>query len=130
MISYLYIALGSALGGVARYLVGGVVQQASGGTFPWGTLAVNLTGSFLLGLFSRYAVDSAAVSPEFRLFLTIGVCGGYTTFSTFSYEVVRMLEDGQFGRSVSYMMLSVALAVGAMVLGLAAGRELVVLRRG
>lgn len=130
MISYLYIALGSALGGVARYFVGGVVQRAAGGLFPWGTLLVNLTGSFLLGLLSRYAVDSAAVSAEVRVFLTIGLCGGYTTFSTFSYEAVRMLEDGQVGRSVGYMALSVALALGAMVLGLAAGRELVLLRRG
>jgi CrcB protein len=125
-----YIALGSAMGGVARYLLGGLIQRFSGGSFPSGTLLVNLTGSFLLGFLYRYASDSAAITPEVRALLTIGLCGGYTTFSTFTYETVRLLEDGETVRAIVYIGLSVLLGLGAMVLGLAAGRELLDLRRG
>lgn len=124
-----FVALGSALGGVARYLLGGLVQSASRGTFPAGTLVVNVTGCFLLGLIFRYAADSAAITPELRAMLTIGFCGGYTTFSTFSYETVRLIEDGEGARAALYVLLSVGLSVGATLLGLAAGRELVILRR-
>ena len=124
-----YIAIGSALGGVQRYSLGGVIQRAAAGTFPVGTLVINVTGSFLLGLLYRYAADSAAITPELRAMLTIGFCGGYTTFSTFSYETVRLLEDGEIGRAAAYIGLSLALSVGAAFLGLAAGRELLALRR-
>ena len=125
-----YIAIGSAVGGAARYLLGGLIQRLSGGTFPTGTLVINITGTFLLGLIYRYASDSAAITPEIRTMLTIGFCGGYTTFSTFSFETVRLLEDGEVGRALTYIVLSLGLSLGAMVLGLAAGRELVQLRRG
>jgi CrcB protein len=125
-----YIAIGSALGGVARYLLGGLVQRVSAGSFPTGTLVINVTGSFLLGLLYRYASESAAITPELRAALTIGFCGGYTTFSTFTYETIRLLEDGEVGRALAYVGLSVGVSLGAMVLGLAAGRELVGLRRG
>jgi fluoride exporter len=125
-----YIAIGSAVGGVARYLLGGLIQRLSSGTFPSGTLVINVTGSFLLGLIYRYASDSAAITPEVRAMLTIGFCGGYTTFSTFTFETARLLEEGEFGRALMYIGLSVGVSLGAMVLGLAAGRELVGLRRG
>lgn len=124
-----YIALGSALGGVARYLLGGLIQRATEGTFPLGTLVINVTGSFLLGLLYRYAAESAAVTPEVRAMLTIGICGGYTTFSTFSYETVRLLEDGEYTRALAYVGLSVVLSVGGAILGIAVGRELLALRR-
>lgn len=124
-----FVALGSALGGVARYLLGGLVQQAGRGTFPTGTLVINVTGSFLLGLIYRYAADSVAITPELRAMLAIGFCGGFTTFSTFSYETVRLIEDGEFARASVYMLLSVGLSVGGAMLGLAAGRELLLLRR-
>jgi len=125
-----YIAFGSALGGAARYLFGGWIQGRAGAAFPVGTLVINVTGSFLLGLLYRYAADSAAITPEVRAMLTIGICGGYTTFSTFSYETVRLLEEGEFGRAGLYIALSVLLSVAAAFLGLMAGRELVALRRG
>jgi len=124
-----FVALGSAVGGVTRYLLGGLVQQATRGTFPIGTLIINVTGSFLLGFIFRYAADSAAITPEVRAMLTIGFCGGYTTFSTFSYETVRLIEDGELFRASAYVLLSVALSVSGAMLGLAAGRELLVLRR-
>ena len=125
-----YIAFGSALGGVARYLLGGLIQRASESTFPLGTLTINVTGSFLLGLLYRYAVESAAMTPEVRAMLTIGLCGGYTTFSTFSYETVRLLEDGEYARALTYVGLSVVLSVSGTILGIAAGRELLAVRRG
>ena len=117
-----YIAAGSAIGGVSRYLVGGVVQRAGG------TLVVNLTGSFLLGLFLRYAVDTPTLTPEWRAFLTVGFCGGYTTFSTFSYETVALMEDGQWSRAAAYVGLSLVLALGATMLGFGAARGLVSLQ--
>ncbi len=123
-----YVALGSAIGGAGRYLVAGLVQRGAATTFPTGTLAVNLTGSFLLGLIIRYAIETPTVSPEIRAFLTIGICGGYTTFSTFSFETVRMLEDGEWMRASLYMALSLVLAIGAVFLGFAAARQLIALR--
>jgi CrcB protein len=125
-----YVAIGSALGGMSRYLLGGWVQRLSGGVFPMGTLLVNLSGSFLLGLIYRYALDSTAVSVEMRTLLTIGFCGGYTTFSTFSYETAKLLEDGDWTRAALYAGASVLLSLAAMFAGFAAARELLALRRG
>jgi CrcB protein len=123
-----YIAAGSAIGGVSRYLLGGWLQRQTGGTFPIGTLVINITGSFLLGLILRYAVETPTLTPEARAFLTIGFCGGYTTFSTFSYETVALMEDGQWPRAALYVALSVSLSVLAAFLGFAAARELVLVR--
>jgi CrcB protein len=125
-----YIAAGSALGGVGRYLLGGLVQRLLSGTFPAGTLVVNLTGSFLLGLFLRYALDTPTLTPELRAFLTIGFCGGYTTFSTFSYETLLLLEDGEWTRAGLYAGLSVLLALTATALGFLAARGIIALREG
>jgi len=124
-----YVALGSAIGGVARYLVGGWVQQRSGTTFPVQTLLINVSGSFLLGLVQRYALETTALSPEVRTMLTIGVLGGYTTFSTFSYETLRLVEDGDWRRASAYILFSVVLSIAAALIGVAAARELLALRR-
>ena len=123
-----YIAVGSAIGGVSRYLFGGVIQRLAGGTFPVGTLVVNITGSFLLGAILRYAIDTPTLTPELRALLTVGFCGGYTTFSTFSYETVALMEDGEWSRATVYLALSVGLAIAATLLGLIASRELVAMR--
>jgi fluoride exporter len=123
-----YIAAGSALGGVSRYLVGGMVQRILDTTFPAGTLVVNLTGSFLLGLFLRYALETPTLTPEVRAFLTIGFCGGYTTFSTFSYETFALLEDGEWTRAGLYAALSVLLALAATILGFLVARGVIALR--
>jgi CrcB protein len=124
-----YVAFGSAVGGVARYLLGGWVQQRAGTTFPIQTLLINITGSFLLGFLQHYALETTAISPEVRTMLTIGFCGGYTTFSTFSFETARMLEDGDWRRAALYVTLSVTLTVAAAVLGIVAARELVALKQ-
>ncbi|HET6577904.1 MAG TPA: fluoride efflux transporter CrcB [Gemmatimonadales bacterium] len=123
-----YIAVGSAIGGVGRYLLGGLVQRLAAGTFPAGTLFVNVTGSFLLGLILRYAIETPAVTPELRALLTVGLCGGYTTFSTFSYETVALVEDGDWTRAALYITLSLALSLAATFLGFAAAREIVALQ--
>jgi len=123
-----YVALGSALGGALRYLLGGWIQQRSGSTFPIQTLFINVSGSFLLGLIQRYALETTAISPEVRTLLTIGICGGYTTFSTFSFESVRLLEDGDWRRAALYMISSVVFSVGAAILGVSAAREVLALR--
>ncbi len=115
------IALGSALGGVSRYLLGGYVQRWAGAAFPLHTLLINITGSFLLGFLYRYGADSTALSPELRAMLTIGFCGGYTTFSTFSVETVRLLEDGASGKAIAYVLLSVLVSLGAAFVGMWAG---------
>jgi CrcB protein len=123
-----YIAVGSAIGGVSRYLVGGLVQRLAGGTFPSGTLLINITGSFLLGAFLRYGVDTPTLTPELRTLLTVGFCGGYTTFSTFSYETAALLEDGEWSRAALYVSLSVGLSLLATFLGFLAARELIAVR--
>jgi CrcB protein len=123
-----YIAVGSAIGGVSRYLVGGLSQRLAGGTFPIGTLFINVTGSFLLGFILRYGIETTTLTPEVRALLTVGVCGGYTTFSTFSYETVALTEDGQWTRAALYVALSVGLSLVATFVGLVAARELIVIR--
>jgi len=123
-----YIAVGSAIGGVSRYLVGGLTQRLAGGTFPTGTLLINVTGSFLLGLILRYGVETSTLTPEIRAFLTVGFCGGYTTFSAFSYETVALAEDGDWTRAALYVALSVGLSLIATFLGFAAAREIVAVR--
>jgi len=123
-----YIAVGSAIGGVSRYLVGGLSQRLAGGMFPTGTLLINITGSFLLGLILRYGVETATLSPEIRAFLTVGFCGGYTTFSTFSYETVALAEDGQWTRAALYVTLSVGLSLVATFVGFVVARELILIR--
>jgi len=123
-----YIAVGSAIGGVSRYLVGGAVQRITGGVFPTGTLLINITGSFLLGVILRYGVDTPTLTPELRAMLTVGFCGGYTTFSTFSYETAALLEDGEWSRAALYVSLSVGLSLLATFLGFLAARELIAVR--
>ena len=123
-----YVAIGSAFGGVARFVLGGWIQQRAGTFFPVQTIVINVTGSFLLGFLQRYGLDSTALSPEVRTMLTIGFCGGYTTFSTFSLETVRLIESGDSMRALLYTGLSVVLSVAGAVLGIVAARELLALR--
>ena len=122
------VAIGAALGGVARYYLATAIQQRVGPTFPWGTLVINVSGSLLIGVFIRYALATPSVSTELRAFLTTGFCGGYTTFSTYSYETAALLEDGQYGRAGTYALASVVLALIATFAGFVLARELIALR--
>ena len=122
------VAFGAALGGVARYYLSSAIQHRLGATFPWGTLVINVSGSLLLGVLMRYALATPSVSAELRAFLTTGVCGGYTTFSTYSYETATLLEDGQYGRASTYALASVVLALVATFAGFVLAREVIALR--
>jgi CrcB protein len=124
----LYIAIGSALGGVSRYVLGTALQERLGVGFPIGTLLVNITGSLLIGFIIRFALGGSEMSPETRVFLTTGFCGGYTTFSTFSYETAVMFENGQARRAVLYVTLSVVLSVVATFAGFALAQSAVAFR--
>ena len=122
------VAVGAALGGVSRYYLASAIQHRFGATFPWGTLAVNVTGSLLLGFIIRYALATPTVSVEVRALLTTGFCGGYTTFSTYSYETATLLEDGQYSRAGVYALGSMVLALAATIGGFALARELIAFR--
>ncbi|HUQ80369.1 MAG TPA: fluoride efflux transporter CrcB [Gemmatimonadaceae bacterium] len=112
-----YVAIGSAVGGVARLLLGSAIQQRTPGPFPVGTFVVNITGAILLGFLMRYLLASPTVSAEMRALLTTGFCGGYTTFSTFSYETLTLIEAGDYRRATLYATLSVILALAGTVVG-------------
>jgi CrcB protein len=116
------IALGGALGTLARWWLGGWAQRFSA-EFPYGTLTINVTGSLVLGFLVRYLTQTPA-SPELRAALTIGFCGGFTTFSTFSYEAARLLEDGSSVRAFTYMAASVLLSLAAVFAGFAIARAM------
>ncbi len=112
-----YILLGGIAGTVGRYALQGWIQNRAGTGFPVGTLAINLAGSFVLGFIVRFATGSALVSPEVRAGLTIGFCGAFTTMSTFSYESVTLLQDGEYLRAGIYMAGTVLGCMGCVVAG-------------
>jgi len=113
----LAVALGSGVGGVARVVLGNAVQARAAGAFPLGTFVVNVTGSLALGFLMRYTMASPTMSTEMRVMLTTGFCGGYTTFSTFSYETLTLIEAGDYRRASLYALLSVVLAIAATLAG-------------
>ncbi len=119
--NYLWIGLGSALGGMARAWVGSWVEQRNAGNpFPWGIFLVNFSGSLLIGLLAGAAqadVRWLANNPTATSFLMVGVCGGYTTFSTFSLQTFNLLRSGRTGTALAYMAASVVLCVLAVWLG-------------
>ena len=117
------VALGGALGSVSRYLIGPAIQRAFGFTFPFGTLFINIAGSFVLGVIAEMAIEGAPLSANGRAFVGVGFCGGFTTFSAFSLETVALFEGGQLGRAGAYVVASVALSVTAAFLGLVAARQ-------
>jgi CrcB protein len=121
--------MGGAAGSALRYVIAGWVQHRGGGLFPVGTLIVNISGSVLLGLVLRFALETPAISPEVRALLTTGVLGGYTTFSTFSYETAALIEEGDWRRAALYVGLSVVISLAGTFLGFAGARELLAIRR-
>jgi len=118
-----YIALGGILGTLARYVLQGALQTR-GGTFPTGTLAINLAGSFLLAFIMRFATGSTVISPELRGGLTIGFCGAFTTMSTFSYESIRLLGDGEYWYAGLYMGGTIVGCLAAVITGTALASKL------
>lgn len=126
MLTYILVALGSAVGGTLRYWLSAVISEATGGTFPWGTLAINVTGSAAIGLFATLTGPEGRVyvPGEWRTFFMVGVCGGYTTFSSFSLQSLALVQDGEWGAFAFNVLGSVALCLVAVWLGHAAGAAL------
>ena len=123
MTTYLWIALGGALGSVARYWLSGVIGQRVGEAFPWGTILVNISGSFLIGLLAAWSPPGGSLSGAagWRPFLVVGLCGGYTTFSAFSMQTFDLARSGQLLSAGGNVVLSVALCLLATGLGFALG---------
>ncbi len=121
-----YIALGGLLGTLARYGLQGWLQQgrAAAPVFPVGTLAVNIVGSLVLGFLMRYATGSTVLSPEMRGALTVGFCGAFTTMSSFSYETMTLVGDGQYWRAALYLGGTIIGCLAAVVAGTAAANRL------
>jgi CrcB protein len=118
MMPVLAVAVGGALGSVARYLVVAEMTRRVGASFPWGTLTVNVIGGLVIGLLAEMMALKWSVSPETRLFLITGILGGFTTFSAFSLEVVALAERGAFVSALAYVAASVLFSVAAVFAGL------------
>jgi fluoride exporter len=119
MASYFWIAIGSALGGVARYWCSGVAARLVGETFPWGTIGVNVLGSFIIGFFATLTGPDGRVyvGSLGRQFVMIGICGGYTTFSSFSLQTLNLMNDGEWFRAGANIVLSVVCCLVAVWIG-------------
>lgn len=119
---WLMVAAGGAAGSVLRFAVGRLAIQLLGTGTVWGTLFVNITGSFALGFFLAYALQRGELSADLRAMVAIGLLGGYTTFSTLSYDTIRLLESGDLSRAGINILASLALGLAAAYLGIIAGR--------
>ena len=117
------VACGGALGAMGRHLISGQVMRWAGGGFPWGTLTVNVAGSFLLGLLVEYLAQRWPATQEIRGFLVVGVLGGFTTFSAFSLDAVLLLERGSLTPAFAYIGGIVLLSIGGMFAGLLLFRQ-------
>lgn len=117
--SYLWIFLGGGLGSIARFAASGLAARHVGETFPWGTLLVNVSGSFIIGWFATATAPEGRwlVAPSFREFFMLGICGGYTTFSSFSLQTLTLVEDGQWFKAGANAALSLFLCLAAVWLG-------------
>lgn len=113
---YLIVAFGSGFGGMLRYFISDFVQRSSPSLFPYGTLVVNIIGSFILGFVLFYFDSLKLISSEMRLFLTVGLCGGLTTFSTFSYETIKLIQDSEYLLAGTNVLLNVFITLLAVLL--------------
>lgn len=113
MLDVILVGIGGFAGTVARYLIG-LIPLKNGGAFPWKTLAINILGAFFIGLISAAAAKNESVNSHLVLMLKVGLCGGFTTFSTFAFENEELLKSGQMGLSVLYICLSIVLGIAAV----------------
>jgi CrcB protein len=118
-LAYLWVALGGALGSVSRYWLSGLIAARFGESFPWGTLVINVTGSFVIGIFAALTLPETAGPNRVTIiqFVMVGICGGYTTFSSFSLQTLNLLRDRQWLQAGGNVVLSVVLCIIAVWLG-------------
>ena len=126
LMAYLWVGIGGALGSMARYGASGLVARIAGGTFPFGTMVVNVSGAVVIGFFAALSIPEGRflIPPPARLFVMTGICGGYTTFSTFSLETFNLMRDGEWYRVAANVTGSVALCLIAVWLGYVAALAL------
>jgi CrcB protein len=126
LVIYLQVGLGSALGGVARFWLSNLIAQRSGNPFPWGTLMVNVLGSFLIGLLASLVTGDTQLPPRYRPFVShffiAGICGGFTTFSAFSWQTLRLLQEGALAQALGNIAGSVFFCLIAVWIGFWVGR--------
>ncbi|HEY3173138.1 MAG TPA: fluoride efflux transporter CrcB [Thermoanaerobaculia bacterium] len=125
MVRFLWICAGGAIGTGARYLISGWAARRFGASFPFGTLAVNLIGCFLIGAIMHVALTTAIVSPGLRVVLAVGVMGGFTTYSGFNFETLQYLREGAWLLGISNAVVMVGTCLAAGVAGLVSARWLV-----
>ena len=117
--NFFWVGLGGAIGSIARYWMGLAVARHLGEAFPWGTFFINIIGSFIIAFFGTLTVPQGlhTVSPEMRLFVMVGFCGGYTTFSSFSLQTVDLLRGGENLAALGYVVGSAVLCILAAAIG-------------
>jgi CrcB protein len=119
--AYLWVGLGSALGGIGRFWLSGLIARRIGETFPWGTLAVNVSGSLVIGFLAALIGPDSRLAPRFNpfilQFLMVGICGGYTTFSSFSLQTLKLVQAGEWLHAGANVLFSVLLCLAAVWLG-------------
>jgi fluoride exporter len=119
-----WVGVAGFFGAVSRYWIDGWVTRLGGGGFPWGTLVVNISGCFLVGLLTTVLTERLLPHPTLRVAVTVGFVGAYTTFSTFAYESVRQLQDGALGLALCNVVASVVIGIVAAWIGIVVGRAL------
>ncbi|PLX80791.1 MAG: fluoride efflux transporter CrcB [Desulfuromonas sp.] len=124
MVQILYIGIFGAFGCISRYLVSGWVYNWLGRSLPFGTMAVNILGSLLLGFLMEWGLRSSLMSPEIRMGIATGFMGGFTTFSTFSYETVRLLEEGSLFQAGANILLNVFICLAGALVGIYLARQM------
>ena len=126
MLTYLYVALGGAIGSVARFAISGTIARGINEVFPWGTLIVNITGCFIIGFFAMLTGPNGRilVPPDVRQFFMVGICGGYTTFSSFSLQTLALAQGGDMRRAGFNVAASVTFCLVGVYLGSVAAAAL------
>jgi len=124
LLDYVWISLGAILGAGLRYFVSRVFARALSASFPYGTLAINVTGSFLLGLFLTWTTERVFADPRWRLFMAVGFCGSYTTFSSYAYETIMYFEQGHWSLFATNILTNNVLCLAAVIAGAALARVL------
>ncbi len=124
MLDFFVISLGAAVGANLRYWMSRYMLRALGPAFPYGTLTINVLGSFVLGFFIAWTTERALVDPRWRMLIAVGFCGGYTTFSSYAYETMALFEQGQWALMGMNLLANNVLACVAVVAGMALARVL------